>query len=107
MAYEVILTSRAERDLNEAADWIAKESLLNARRWFDNFVAKLNSLATHPERCGFTREQPKGAQELRQLLFGRSRSYRAVFTIRNDQVIILTIRHTARGDFDPSEVIDG
>ena len=42
--------------------------------------------------------------ELRQLLYGRRRTYRALFTIREHDVVVLSIRHSAQRDLTPDDL---
>lgn len=103
MTYEVVLTARARRDLVAAADAIAIHSPTASLRWLEMFVSRLRSLAHHPLRCGLAREHARSEFELRQLLIGRRRTYRAIFTVVATRVVILAIRHTAQDDWDPRE----
>ncbi|MEX2172133.1 MAG: type II toxin-antitoxin system RelE/ParE family toxin [Pirellulales bacterium] len=102
--YRVELTPRAECELDEAANWIASSAPETAQRWYWGFISAMESLASYPRRCGLATEQSEFPYELRQLLYGRSRSYRAIFTIRDDTVTVLAIRHAKQADLSPSEV---
>lgn len=104
MTYQVLLLARAERDLDEVTDWIARNAPQTAGRWFDGFVAALASLRENPRRCGLARENDAFPFELRRLLYGRHRNYRALFTIRGDQVLVLAIRHAAQDDISPDDL---
>lgn len=73
-------------------------------RWFNGFCKAILSLRANSWRCGLTRESARFPYELRQLLYGRKRSHRAVFTIRGDTVLVLTIRHTAQQDLEPDDL---
>ena len=44
--------------------------------------------------------------EIRQLVYGlgRKRTHRAIFTIRPDQVVVLTIRHLAQSDLGSEDL---
>jgi plasmid stabilization system protein ParE len=106
MKFQVLVTERAERELNEATDYIAKEAPGAAQRWHDGFIACLHSLAVNPTRCSKARENDRFPFDLYQLLFGQRNSYRAVFTVRDDTVAILSIRHTARRDLRPSDFVN-
>ncbi len=106
MDYEVILSRQAERELNEAADWIAAQSASSAiaEKWFNGFVDTLMSLERMPQRCGLARENRRFPCELRQILYGRKRTYRALFTIRENRVVILCIRHSAQANVGPDDI---
>ena len=105
MKYEVLVTGRAEHQLNEAADWIAKSSPLAAERWFNGFVDALLTLGENPERCSLAHESQRFPYELRQLLYGRRRTYRALFTIRGPNVVVLAIRHSSQRDVTPNDLL--
>ena len=104
MAYRVVVTEQAERELRAATDWIARRAPQAAVRWFNGFVDKLTQLSDQPHSHGLAHESTKFPYELRQLLYGRRRTYRALFTIRDDAVVVLTIRHAARDDVMPEDV---
>jgi plasmid stabilization system protein ParE len=76
-----------------------------AERWFNGFVKTLVALETSPRRYGRAREQRRFPCELRQLLYGTRRSHRAVFTMRENKVVVLTIRHTAQKDLKPEDLL--
>jgi plasmid stabilization system protein ParE len=85
-------------ELRAAADWIAQRSPKAGEKWLNGFVNALLSLAKNPRRCGLARESKGFPSELRQLLFGRHKNYRAVYTIRDRSVVVLAIRHTSQDD---------
>jgi plasmid stabilization system protein ParE len=104
MIYQIVITDRAAQDLEEAYLWIAARAPENAGRWYNGFLDALESLANNPERCSMAPESPKFPVEVCQLLYGRNRSYRAFFTIQQQRVTILHIRHTARREATPEDL---
>jgi len=104
MSFDVLVTERAAQELNRAADWIAGDAPDTSEKWFNDFVEALVSLGEHPERCGLARENDHFPFDLRQLLYGRRRSHRALFTIRHDSVVVLSVRHTAQRDLKPEDL---
>ena len=55
------------------------------------------SLATFPKRCPIAPESARFPFEVRQLLYGRKpHVYRILFTIENNTVNVLHIRHGRR-----------
>jgi plasmid stabilization system protein ParE len=104
MIYKVVLTDRAARDLDEAYLWYAEHARESAVRWFNGFLDALEKLTSNPERCPIAPESRKLHTEIRQLLYGRKRSCRALFVIREETVIVLHIRHTARQEALPEEL---
>jgi hypothetical protein len=56
-----------------------------------------------PLSCGLAFENPDFDEELRHLLFGNhpKRRYRALFTVRGDEIIILAVRAPGERPIDP------
>ena len=107
MSLPVIITPEAAQNLWEAAEWWARHrSLAQAQRWYDGFVDALDSLADRPFRCSLARENDDFPYELRELHYGvGSRpTHRALFTVRPDAVIVLSIRHAAQKDVAPDDL---
>jgi plasmid stabilization system protein ParE len=105
MTYQVVLTDRAARDLDEAYRWYAEQAAEAAVGWYNGFLDALNSLAANPERCPVAAETRKLSVEIRQLLYGRRRRYRALFLLREQAVVILHIRHTARREASSKDLL--
>jgi plasmid stabilization system protein ParE len=93
MAFSVEFSFRARRDLEEIAAYIAANSPARSARWRKRFEVRLRSLSRMPLACGLAPEDEVSGREIRQLLFGK---YRALFTVHEQKVFILTIRHGAR-----------
>jgi plasmid stabilization system protein ParE len=103
--YRLIIQPPAFDDLDEACQWISERAPEAAARWFNGFVEALNSLTTSPERCNLAPENDAVEPEIRQLLYGRrSGVYRALFTITENEVRILHIRHAARQTMTAEEL---
>ncbi len=96
MTYQVLLTDRATRDLDEVYQWCAERAPETAVGWYNGFLDALGSLANNPERCSMAAEASKLSVEVRQLLYGRKHSYRALFLIHEQFVVVLHIHHSAR-----------
>lgn len=108
MRYDVLITDRAAQKLESAARWWAEHrSAEQAEQWYDGIVDAILSLAEAPERCAIAREQGQFPFEIRQLVYGlgRRRTHRAVFTIRRNTVVVLTIRHLAQDDLDLDDLL--
>ncbi len=56
MAYHVVVTPRAKRDVQELYDWIAGRSLDGANRWADAFEDAVRRLAVDPLGYGVAPE---------------------------------------------------
>lgn len=105
--YRLIIQPPALDDLDQACQWIRERAPEAAARWFNGFVEALNSLTTSPERCSLAPENDAVEAEIRQLLYGRrSGVYRALFTITENEVRILHIRHAARQTMTADELND-
>jgi toxin ParE1/3/4 len=93
MAYRVEISRRAERDIEEAFEYISSRAPLNAVRWRKGLERRLRALETNPEGFGFAPENETAEADVRQLLYGR---YRILYTLREKTVFIITFRHGAR-----------
>lgn len=97
MTYRVVTSRRAERDARSAYRYIADQAPNAARRWYQGLRQAIDSLATFPLRCPVAPEDPHFPEEIRHLLYGRrGGTYRILFTIREQTVVILAIRHGAQ-----------
>ena len=60
MSLPVVIVPRAKAELLAAAEWWAKNrSVDQAESWYGGFLAAIESLRDHPERCGLARENAK------------------------------------------------
>ena len=103
MTYRIELADTAKADLQEATRWIRDEvSPAAADRWLAGLLKAANTLQKQPLRCPLAAESDKFPEDIRLLLHGkRKKKYRILFTISNDVVIILYVRHTARDELEP------
>lgn len=107
MSYEVFVTDRAAHQLESAARWWSEHrSHAQAEKWYDGFVDAILSLAEGPERCPLAREHGQFPFPLRQLNYGIGPrpTHRAVFTVRQERVIVLRIRHLAQDDLGSEDL---
>lgn len=93
MRYRVELSARAEADVKEAYDYIASHGPADPDDWKHGLEQKLTTLEHFPEACGFAPENDFSQAEIRQTLHG---PFRIVFTIRDQNVYVITVRHGAR-----------
>jgi plasmid stabilization system protein ParE len=98
MAFHVKLTTQANRDLDAILGWLLSQQAGEAAlRWFSRLQDEIASLSELPHRCSLAPENAEFPFEVRQLLFGRKpHQYRILFTITEDSVVILHIRHGRR-----------
>jgi len=104
MTYHVEITAEAEGDIESDYAYIAQRAPLAARRWKKGIRAAIRSLNRNPQRFGLAPESSNFDYEVRQLLYGRKRNHRILYTIREAAVVILTIRHAARDAFGPDQL---
>jgi plasmid stabilization system protein ParE len=107
MKLPVILSSRAEYQLENAFQWWrANRSEEQAVRWFNSFAVALDRLGVNPERWPFAPENSLVIHQLRQFHFGLGKkpSHRAIYTIRPDMVFVLSIRHVAQGPLEADDL---
>ena len=65
--------------------------------------AAIQSLSTMPERCGRIREQAEFDLELRETYY---KSHRIIFTITDQEVRVVHVRHGVRRDLRQSDISD-
>ena len=79
--------------------------LFRSERWLNAIEAEINSLSRFPERCPRAREDGLFKHELRQLVFGRRHGrFRVIFTICEDAVHVLHVRHGARPTMTKADI---
>ena len=106
MTYRIIIEPTAEREIRSAVRWKTEHaSRTVAARWYDGLIAKIDTLRHRPTRCPLAPEDDKFPEEIRELFYGRggkrAHKYRIIFTIRDDAVHVLYVRHTARDELEP------
>ena len=68
-----------------------------ADEWFKGLMNAIASLQEKPRRCPLATENEVFSEEVRQLLYGKSKNrYRVLFTISADIVYVLFVRHTSQ-----------
>ena len=106
MTYWLNVTNQARDDLARNANWWAENhSLEEALKWYDSVYEQLNELLLIPASHGFAAENDSFSYELREkLVGGKRRSYRAVFTIVETEVRILTVRRAEQRAINPDDL---
>lgn len=92
MTYKVEITPSAERNFDEAVDWIIKNSSAQvAALWLDSLIKRVDGLAHMPTRFGFAPENRLFEMgDLRQFTYY---SHRVIYHIQDTSVRILHVRH--------------
>ena len=105
MKYRVRIQPEALAELEACYEWLAHRNAASAVKWFNGFAEALERLAEFPEGWSIASESVFVAYEVRQLLYGkRQHKYRALFTIVEDTVHVLHIRHAARQYLNPEDL---
>jgi plasmid stabilization system protein ParE len=95
--YQVIILPSAERDIGEAYEWLAEQDAEAAIRWYNRLLEVVFSLNTFPERCPLAPETKSFNREIRETFHGRRQhKYRILFTMSENEVHVLHVRHGAR-----------
>jgi len=101
MRYQIVLSPKAEQQLEDNTAWWAENrSPEQAERWFAGFVRSIKSLSQSPDRCPQAAENPEFPFDVRELHYGLGKrsTHRALFTIRRRMVYVLLVRHVAQSD---------
>jgi plasmid stabilization system protein ParE len=106
MTYRIELAASAKADIRGQAQWIRENlSPASADKWLDGLYKSIETLQTRPLRCPVAAESDKFPHEIRELLYGgrskRKHKHRIIFTVRQDTVYVLYVRHTARDELEP------
>ncbi len=95
--WNVIVELPAQQDIAEAHLRLAEQSQEAADRWFDTIYETIGSLEIFPERCPLAPESHFFNVEIREIFHGRRHhKYRILFTVSEDEVHVLHVRHGAR-----------
>ena len=107
MTFRVIILPQAHRDIDRNADWWADHhSVEQAVRWSDTVYDQIETLADFPGSNGLSAENDEFPYEIRDKLLGLGSrpGYRAVFTIKEDTVYVLTVQRAAQDALRPDQV---
>jgi plasmid stabilization system protein ParE len=98
MTFRVETTVEAEQDADNILAWLLSEHAGETGiRWFAALQDVVASLAELPLRCPLAPENAVFPFEVRHLLYGRKpHVYRILFTIEDQTVYVLHIRHGRR-----------
>ncbi len=96
--YEIVFAPSAAEDLDEILAWLTEEAPEKVEEWFTALKEDISSLSQMPERCPLAPENGLwGDEVIHQFLFRQYPSkYRILFTINDESVRILNVRHGAR-----------
>jgi plasmid stabilization system protein ParE len=108
VTFDVRPLRRARRDLDEIADWMARErgAREGANAWLRAFNAVCVRLSENASSCALAPEADHLDFDLRETSFGtrRGKRYRVLFKIDGDEVLILRIRGPGQDWIGPDDV---
>ena len=106
MKRKLVITERAHQDIERNAVWWARNhSLTQAIDWQDAVYRQIETIPEMPASYALAPENSKFDEELRQKNVGLGvGGYRAVFTVRGDEVHVLTIRRGAQQELKDQDV---
>ena len=106
MTYSVQLTANAQRNLRGILSYLQEHSPSGAATWYRRWLDVLDSLESAAGGCGPAVESPDHDVDLRQIIFKTRRGlpYRAIFTLRDDECLILPVRVPGQDLVSPDEM---
>ncbi len=97
MEFQVRLTRSSEQQIEAIYLWLKDRNPEYADQWFRGLMNLIATLQDKPRRCPLVKENHSTSEEIRQILYGKSRNkYRVIFAIREDTVHIIYVRHSAQ-----------
>jgi plasmid stabilization system protein ParE len=107
MTFQVELTLVAEVQIEHSYQWYRDRNPEFADRWFRGLMNTIATLQEKPHRCTLAVEHEIFPEEVRQLLFGKSKNiYRVLFAIRDTTAYVLYVRHSAQAPLTLDELED-
>ena len=96
--YFIVFAPTAQEDIVQILEWLNQEAPEKVAEWYTAIKTLINTLSQLPDAHPYAPENGLwGKEELRQLLFQEYPSqYRIIYTVSEDEVRILNIRHGAR-----------
>ncbi|MEM9275103.1 MAG: type II toxin-antitoxin system RelE/ParE family toxin [Cyanobacteria bacterium P01_F01_bin.143] len=107
MGFQVRTSKAAGLQIETTYLWLKKRNKDYADEWFKGLMNAIASLQEKPRRCSLAIEHEVFNEEVRQLIYGKARNrYRILFTIREDVVYVLFVRHTSQSLLTGNEIGD-
>lgn len=92
-SYGVIVQPRAERDIEQAYQYLLAHAPATADRWLNGILGAILSLEEMPSRCAVAPEAAHVSRVVRHLVHD---DHRIIFLVQERHVRVLTVRHSAR-----------
>ena len=98
MKRKIDVASKARADVRRNASWLQRTfSKRTAEQWNHGIIADISTLALHPEQHPLAEETIALGIMLRCKLHGRRpHVFRILFTVTDDSVQVLRVRHAAQ-----------
>ncbi|MCA6510465.1 MAG: type II toxin-antitoxin system RelE/ParE family toxin [Pseudanabaena sp.] len=101
MEFQVRLTRSSEQQIESIYLWLKERNPEYADQWFRGLMNLIATLQDKPRRCPLIKENHSTSEEIRQILYGKSRNkYRVIFAIRENTVHIIYVRHSAQSSIN-------
>ncbi len=107
MSCRLVVVPEAHADIRRFSEWWAQcHSILQAVKWMDCVYDQIDNLRHAPHSHPLSSENDQFPFELRDRLLGVSArpTHRAIFTIHDDTVYILAVRHVAQDRLRPTDL---
>lgn len=101
----VIITPRAQADIQEIYRRIRADAPLAAKKWAEGIRNEIRTLSRHPERCPLAPECSTFDAPIRELFYGRGNrgTYRILYVIQPAAVYVIHVRHGSRDTARPQD----
>jgi plasmid stabilization system protein ParE len=106
MKLRLSILPRADADAQRIYDWLAERSPGGASRWFAAFNSAAQTIVANPASYSLAPENEHVDYELRQFFFKTpyGRTYRGIFTVVGDEVLLLRVRGPDQAPLGPDEI---
>lgn len=101
--YRIIIAPKAAQDIRDAFEWLRTENPAYANSWRDGLRDAIIALETLPFKNPMAPESREFDVEIRQLLYGRGTPWRIFYSVKDQQVSILHVRHGRQDYWRPSD----
>jgi addiction module RelE/StbE family toxin len=90
---KVVWTATAKKSLREVYDYIHLDSPIAAQKVRDELIAAANQIAEYPEKYQHDEYYVSESRNIRRMF---KWSYRIVYEIKENHVVILAVIHTSK-----------
>lgn len=106
MKYSVVLTDKAETDVESVLMWFRDQRAIRAgTRWLADLMSRLAALESNPDRCRLAEESEDVHERIFELSFGSKRfKHRLLFRIVGQTVQIIRVWHSSRDRVNPQDL---